>query len=45
MVSIIWIRENNLNLRKKHTTAYLDKDPPTDDSKEQWMERDARLYL
>ena len=25
--------------------AHLTKDPPTDDSKEQWMEEDACLYL
>ena len=25
--------------------THLNKDPPTDDSKEQWMEEDARLYL
>ena len=23
----------------------LDKDPPTDNSKEQWLEDDARLFL
>ena len=23
----------------------LDKDPPTDDSKDQWLEDDARLFL
>ena len=26
-------------------TAHLTKDPPTDDSKGQWIEEDARLYL
>ena len=26
-------------------TNHLDKDPPTDDSKEQWLEDDARLFL
>ena len=26
-------------------TPHLTKDPPTDDSKEQWMEEDARIYL
>ena len=25
--------------------AHLTKEPPIDDSKEQWMEEDARLYL
>ena len=25
--------------------THLTKDPPTDDSKKQWMEKDARLYL
>ena len=25
--------------------SHLNKDPPTNDPKEQWMEEDARLYL
>ena len=25
--------------------SHLDKDPPTDDSKEQWLEDDACLFL
>ena len=25
--------------------SHLDKDPPTDDSKERWLEDDARLFL
>ena len=25
--------------------GHLTKDPPTDDSKEQWMEEDARLFI
>ena len=25
--------------------SHLDKDPPTDDSKDQWLENDARLFL
>ena len=25
--------------------SHLDKDPPTDDSKDQWLEDDARLFL
>ena len=25
--------------------SHLTKDPPTDDSKEQWMEEDARLFI
>ena len=25
--------------------GHLTKDPPTDDSKEQWMEDDARLFI
>ena len=24
---------------------HLDKDPPTDDSKDRWLEDDARLFL
>ena len=26
-------------------SGHLTKDPPTDDSKEQWMEEDARLFI
>ena len=26
-------------------TNHLDKDPPTDDSKDQWLEDDVRLFL
>ena len=25
--------------------GHLTKDPPTDDSKKQWMEEDARLFI
>ena len=25
--------------------SHLDKDPPTDDSKDRWLEDDARLFL
>ena len=25
--------------------SHLTKDPPADDSKEQWMEEDARLFI
>ena len=32
-------------LRSLHMTSHLIKDPPTNDSKEQWMEEDARLFL
>ena len=32
-------------LRSIRTTSHPTKDPPTDDSKEQWNEEDARLFL
>ena len=32
-------------LRSIHIASRLDKDPPTDDSKERWLEDDVRLFL
>ena len=26
-------------------TSHLDEDPPTNDSKEQWLENDAHIFL
>ena len=32
-------------VRSVHMGGHLTNDPPTDDSKEQWMEEDARLFI
>ena len=40
-----WSKKNRLYVRSIHMATHLTKDPPTDDSKKQWMEEDARLYL
>ena len=40
-----WSKIIRLYVRSIRIAAHLTKDPPTDDSKEQWMEEDARLYL
>ena len=40
-----WSKTIPLYVRSIHMAAYLTKDPPTDDSKEPWMEEDARIYL
>ena len=34
-----------LYLRSIRMANHLDKDPPTDDSKDRWLEDDARLFL
>ena len=34
-----------LYLRSSRMASHLDKDPPTNDSKERWLEDDARLFL
>ena len=34
-----------LYLRSIPMTSHLDKDPPTNDSKERWLEDNARLFL
>ena len=40
-----WSKTIRLYVRNIRMAAHLTKDPPTDASKEQWMEEDARLYL
>ena len=40
-----WSKAIHLYVRSIRMAAHLAKEPPTDDSKEQWMEEDARLYL
>ena len=40
-----WSKTIRLYLRSIRMTSYLDKDPPTDDSKDLWLEDDARLFL
>ena len=40
------MEQNNSNIRQERTYGrHLTKDPPADDSKEQWMEEDARLFI
>ena len=40
-----WSKTILLYLRSIRMASHLNKDPPTNDSKEQWMEDDARLFL
>ena len=40
-----WSKTIRLYLRSLNMGSYLTNDPPTDDSKEQWLEEDARLFL
>ena len=40
-----WNKTIRIYIRSICMTAHLKKDPPTDDSKDQWMEEDSRLYL
>ena len=40
-----WSKTIRLYVRSIRLAAHFTKDPPTDDSKEQWMEEDGRLYL
>ena len=40
-----WSKTICLYLRSIHMTNLLDKDPSTDDSKEQWLEDDTRFFL
>ena len=40
-----WSKTIRLYLRSIRMVSHLDKDPPTDDSKERWLENDARLFL
>ena len=40
-----WSKTIRLYLRIIRMTSHLDKDPPINDSKERWLEDDARLFL
>ena len=40
-----WSTTIHLYLRSIRMAGHLDKDPPTDDSKDRWMKDDARLFL
>ena len=40
-----WSKTILIYVKSIRMAAHLNKDPPTDDSKEQWMEEDACLYL
>ena len=40
-----WSKTIRLYLRSIRMGSHLDEDPPTDDSKDQWLEDDARLFL
>ena len=40
-----WSKTICLYVRSIRMDAHLTKDAPSDDSKEQWMDEDARLYL
>ena len=40
-----WSKTICLYLRGIRMASHLDEDPPTDDSKERWLEDDARLFL
>ena len=40
-----WSKTICLYLRSIYMASHLSKDPPTNDSKDQWLENDARLFL
>ena len=40
-----WSKTIRLYLRSIRMANHLDKDPPADDSKDRWLEADARLFL
>ena len=40
-----WSKTICFYLRSIRMASHLDKDPPTDDSKDRWLEDDARLFL
>ena len=42
---LYWSKTIRLYVRNIRMTTHLTKDPPTEDSKEQWMEEDVCLYL
>ena len=40
-----WSKKIRIYVRSVHMGGHLTKDPPTDDSKEQWLEENARLFI
>ena len=40
-----WSKTIRIYVRRVRIGRHLTKDPPTDDSKEQWMEEDACLFI
>ena len=40
-----WSKTIRIYVRSVRMDGHLTKDPPTNDSKEQWMEEDARLFI
>ena len=40
-----WSKKFCIYLRSIRMASHLDKDPPTNDSKDRWLEDDARLFL
>ena len=40
-----WSKTIRIYIRSVRMGSHLTKDPPTNDSKEQWMEKDARLFI
>ena len=40
-----WSKTIQIYVKSVRMGGHLTKDPPTDDSKEQWMEEDARLFI
>ena len=40
-----WSKTIRIYVRSIRMGGHLTKDPPADDSKEQWMEEDARLFI
>ena len=40
-----WSKTIHLYLSNIGIASHLDEDPPTNDSKDQWLEDDARLFL
>ena len=40
-----WSKTIRFYLRSIRMTSHLDKDPPIDDSKKQWLEDDGRPFL
>ena len=40
-----WSKTIRLYLRSIRMASHLSKDPPKEDSKDRWLENDARLFL